>query len=53
MERQVMRLMAWERAKGELKSMLSTHVCEEEQYYRLKKAIEEFIKDIEGGSKHE
>jgi len=25
-DRQIMRLMAWERAKGELKSMLQTHV---------------------------
>ena len=52
-DRQIIRLMAWERAKGELKSMLKTHVGEQEQYDRLKKAINDFIKDVEDNGKHE
>lgn len=51
--RQIIRLMAWERAKGELKSMLQTFVNEQERYMRLKKAIDEFIKDVEKNGKHE
>lgn len=52
-DRQIIRLMAWERAKGELKSMLQTYVGEQEQYYKLKKAINDFIKDVEDNGKHE
>lgn len=52
-DRQIIRLMAWERAKGELNSMLQTHVSEQKQYSRLKKAIKEFIKDVEYNGKHE
>lgn len=54
-DRQIIRLMAWERAKGELKSMLQTHVFvgEQEQYDRLKQTITDFIKDVEDNGKHE
>jgi adenosylmethionine-8-amino-7-oxononanoate aminotransferase len=52
-DRQIMRLMAWERAKGELISMLQTYVAEQEQYDKLNKAINEFIKDVEDNAKHE
>lgn len=52
-DRQIIRLMAWERAKGELNSMLQTHVGEQEQYDNLKQAIRDFIKDIEDNGKHE
>lgn len=51
-DRQIIRLMAWERAKGELKSMLQTYI-EEEQYKRMKQAITQFIKDVEENGKHE
>lgn len=53
MERIVLRQMAWERAKGELKSMLVTHVNEMEKYNALKIAIDKFIKDIEFNGKQE
>lgn len=52
-DRQIIRLMAWERAKGELKSMLQTYVTEQEKYDKLKQSILEFIEDIEGNGKHE
>ena len=52
-QRQILRLMAWQRAKGELNSMLMTHVREQEQYDRLKKVIMEFIVDVEDNGKHE
>lgn len=53
-DRQIIRLMAWERAKGELNSMLQTHLGgEQEQYDRLKKAITDFVKDVEDNGKHE
>lgn len=51
--RQIMRLMAWERAKGELKSMLQTHVLEQDQYQSLRNVINEFIKDVENNGRHE
>ena len=52
-DRQIIRLMAWERAKGELNSMLQTHVGEREQHDRLEKAISDFVKDVEDNGKHE
>jgi hypothetical protein len=52
-QRMIMRLMAWERAKGELKSMLQTHVGDKEQFDRLSKAIKDFITDVEDNGKHE
>jgi hypothetical protein len=53
MELMVLRLMAWERAKGELKSMLQTHVDEMDKHKELKKTIEEFISKIENEGLHE
>ena len=52
-DRKIMRLMAWERAKGELNSMLQTHVGERDQYIKLKKSITDFINDVEKNGKHE
>lgn len=49
----ILRYMAWERAKGELKSMLQTYVNEQEEFDILKEAIDNFIKDIEGYGKYE
>lgn len=45
--------MAWDRAKGELKSMLRTYVGEEKQYEEMRDAINKFIKDVEDNGKHE
>lgn len=45
--------MAWERAKGELNSMLQTYVNDQEKFDILKKTIESFIIDVEGNGKHE
>lgn len=37
-----MRYMAWERAKGELASVLQTYWNEEENYHKMRDAIKEF-----------
>lgn len=48
-----MRYMAWERAKGELNSMLETYWHDTEKYNTIRKAIFEFIEDVEGNAKQE
>jgi len=50
-----MRHMAWERAKGELRSMPCTFWGDndDEQYSILSKKIEEFIKDIQSNGWHD
>ncbi len=48
----MMRQMAWERAKGELNSMLTTYY-DTEKYEGMKKAIEEFITIVEDHSLQE
>ena len=49
-----MRYMAWNRAKGELQSMLETYwYGKDEQYREMKKAIDDFIEDVEGNGKQE
>ena len=50
---EILRYMAWERAKGELNSMLQTYVNDREKFDILKKTIESFIEDVEGNGKHE
>lgn len=42
------RAMAWERAKGELRSMLQTYWGEEDKFSACSQAIEDFIEHIEG-----
>ena len=42
------RMMAWERAKGELNSILVTYWEDGEKFEPMKKAIEEFVKEVEG-----
>jgi hypothetical protein len=42
-----LRSMAWERAKGELKSMLHTFFGEEDQFNRLDNEITMFIARVE------
>jgi hypothetical protein len=53
MEELILRMMAWERAKGELRSMLQSYVNDMEKFRCLQKTIEEFIKDVEYNGKHE
>lgn len=55
-DRQIIRLMAWERAKGELRSMLQTYVANPHNpttYKELEQAVSCFIKDVEINGKHE
>lgn len=53
----ILRGQAWERAKGELKSMLltfySTHNANEGQFDRLDSMVEEFTKSVEDDGLHE
>lgn len=42
-----LRGMAWEEAKGKLRSMLMTFNEEYKKYEELSNAIEEFIKEVE------
>lgn len=53
MEEMILRLMAWERAKGELNSMLQTYVGEMEKFKYLEETISDFIKEVEGNGIHE
>ena len=49
-----MRYMAWNRAKGELQSMLDTYwTGSYEKFNAMKKAIDEFIVDVEDNAKQE
>ena len=48
-----MRHMAWERAQGELKSMLHTFWDSDEQYKDLDKEITDFIARIKDKGLHE
>lgn len=43
----VMRCMAWQRAKGELNSMLATFYDDRKHYEKLKSHIEDFIEEAE------
>ena len=45
--------MAWERAKGELRSMLTTYWGEPEAFKKLELKIEDFIIDVESNGDHE
>jgi len=48
-----MRYMAWERAKGELNSMLETYWHDDDKYNEMKEAINDFVDDVEGYAKQE
>lgn len=53
-EIRVMRNMAWERAKGELKSMLWTHYdFESAKFDNFNKAVNDFIQKVEDEALHE
>lgn len=42
-----MRAMAWERAKGELRSILETYWDEEEKFDKIDAAIKRFTNEVE------
>ena len=44
---QMLRAQAWERAKGELKSMTHTFYNQKKEFEPLNNAIQKFIKKIE------
>ena len=46
--KRILRHMAWERAKGELQSILATFIGEMDQFEALDKSIREFIEHVEG-----
>ena len=48
-----MRHMAWERAKGELKSVLHTFWDDDPKYEDINKEILDFIARVEGEGLHE
>lgn len=50
---EIMRQMAWERAKGELNSMLVTYVNDNDSYKKLSEAIKKFIKNVEDNALQE
>ena len=47
-EIKVMRLMAWDRAKGELRAILNTYWGEDERYKDMRDEIDNFIASVEG-----
>jgi hypothetical protein len=48
MMKHMLRAMAWQRAKGELQSMLETYHKEPEKFEAMSKAIEAFVTEVEG-----
>jgi len=48
-----MRQMAWERAKGEIESMLRTYWDEEEKFEEIDKAFRDFVGHVEDHGLHE
>jgi hypothetical protein len=52
-ELRTMRMMAWERAKGELRSMLATYWDNYDRYTLMDDAVERFIKEVEDNSLEE
>lgn len=48
-----MRAMAWQRVKGELRSMLETYWGDDPKFSAMDKAIKDFIEDVEDNGKHE
>lgn len=48
-----LRTMAWERAKGELRSMAQTYWDQRDGFERLDREVETFIKYIEDEGIHE
>ena len=50
---EILRYMAWERAKGELRSMLHTYINDKDKFDTLTDTIEDFIEDVEQNGKHD
>lgn len=48
-----MRHMAWERAKGELRSMLHTYWDADERHDQIEKEMSDFIESVEQNGLHE
>lgn len=50
-----MRAMAWERAKGEIKSMLTTYYCSEDgdKFKEMQREFEAFVAAVEDNALHE
>lgn len=48
-----LRHMAWERAKGELRSMLQTYWDDDDRYHDFKTSVEQFIEKVEMNGLHE
>ena len=49
----ILKAQAWERAKGELKSMLHCSYDDTDRYTELSGKIDEFISRVEGDGLHE
>ena len=49
----VLRTQAWERAKGELRSMDHTYYDKFETFERFKELVDEFIEKVEANGYHE
>lgn len=47
MTHRILRAMAWERAKGEMRAALCTYVNEPEEYKKADEAVDSFITHIE------
>jgi len=43
----VLRAMAWERAKGELRSITAAYMHEEEKFNQWLEKVEQFIQEVE------
>jgi len=50
---QILRAMAWQRAKGELMSMLESYINDKDKFDILTDTIEDFINDVEQNGKHD
>lgn len=50
-----MRAMAWERAKGEIKSMLNTYYCQEDgnKFAEMEREFEAFVSAVENNALQE
>ena len=49
----ILRAMAWERAKGEMKSMMQSYIGMSEKYEAFVHAYEAFVKIVEDDGLHE
>lgn len=49
----ILRAMAWERAKGELRSIEQTYIKEPERFGLFVKTLDEFIEKVESRGLHE